>query len=94
MTKQRTLTFEQITDSRWLTTEKCLPELQDRIEKLKVLLDIKNIDLKIEEPYLIEWEGHIQYRATFYIRKDTKTITWNDIYILVNSVKAVPYKFI
>ena len=36
----------------------------------------------------------IQYRANFYIKKNTRKVTWNDIYKLVNSVKAVPYDFI
>ena len=35
-----------------------------------------------------------QLRVDFYVKKNTKKITWNDIYNIVNSVKAVPYKFL
>jgi len=46
---------------------------------------------KIEEP---EEEKQIQYRVDFYVTKTTRKISWNDIYKLVNSVKAVSYQFI
>jgi len=35
-----------------------------------------------------------QWRVDFYVKKNTRKITWNDIYGIVNSVKAVPYKFL
>ena len=46
---------------------------------------------------MVDWrnttENNIQYRANFYITKRTRKVTWDDIYELVNSIKAVPYKF-
>lgn len=32
-------------------------------------------------------------RANFRVKKYTRKVTWNDIFELVNSVKAVPYNF-
>jgi len=94
------LYFQQITDSRFKKEEDCLPVLKERIEKLKKLLDIESLNIIVSEPKLLEWgkaegvEEHIQYRADFIIEKKTRKITWNDIYKIVNSVEAVPYKFI
>ena len=118
----RKLVFQQITDSRNMDIEKCLPELETRIQKLEKLLNIEGVDVKIGDPYLIDWTEsmgkyykelaekttipeqkerllklantkQIQYRANFRIKKSTRKITWNDIYKIVNSVKAVPYNF-
>jgi hypothetical protein len=115
-TMARRLYFQQITDSRFTEEEKCLPILQERIERIKELLKIEGINVTVGKPYFIDWteavQKHydknkqyhsdnykrpireIQYRADFYVTKTTRKITWNDIYKLVNSVKAVPYKFI
>jgi hypothetical protein len=93
MRKRRTLVFQQITDSRFMEKEKCLPVLIDRIGKIKQLLDIDGVFVDVGEPYLLNWGDNIQYRADFYIWKNTRKTTWNDIYGLVNSVKPVPYEF-
>jgi len=96
----RKLYFQQITDSRFMNEEDCLPILNKRIKELKKLLDIENVNVTVSDPMLLEWgkaEGvdeHIQYRADFVIEKKTRKITWNDIYKIVNSIEAVPYKFI
>ena len=117
----RTLKFEQITDSRFTPEEECLPILQERIMKIKELLNLDGVSVDIGEPYLIDWtetnrewsikaakenpamrdyylkeaeKSHIQYRANFYVKKKTRKVTWNDIYRLVNTVKAVPYDFL
>ena len=93
----RTLYFQQITDSRFETIEKCLPILQERIDRIKELLNIEGVNITVEGPYMIDWrntlENNIQYRANFYITKRTRKVKWDDIYELINSVKAVPYKF-
>ena len=93
----RTLYFQQITDSRFEPIEKCLPILQERIGRIKELLNIEGVSITVEEPYMVDWrnttENNIQYRANFYITKRTRKVTWDDIYELVNSIKAVPYKF-
>jgi len=117
MKKSRTLSFQQITDSRRHKREDCLPILETRIDEIKKLLNIEGVELTVGSPYLLEWgnkedEGklpenylknpwdfdtdlyHIQYRANFKVKKHTRKVTWNDIYGLVNSVKAVPYDFI
>lgn len=93
----RTLHFQQITDSRFEPIEECLPILQERVDRIKELLNIEGVTVNVDDPYLIDWrntsENNIQYRANFYITKRTRKVTWNDIYGLVNSIKAVPYKF-
>lgn len=120
MARGRILCFQQITDSRNLDINECLPVLSERIEKIKKLLNIEGIHIEVGEPYLIDWtetidedniknakenpsmkdyylkdigKKKIQYRANFKIEKNTRKITWNDIYKLINSVKAVPYNF-
>ncbi len=96
----RKLYFQQITDSRFMNEEDCLQVLNERIEELKKLLDIENLNITVSDPRLLEWgkaegvEEHIQYRADFIIEKKTRKVTWSDIYTIVNSVKAVPYRFI
>ena len=94
----RTLYFQQITDSRFTDPENCLPMLEERVKKIKHLLSIEGVELKIGKPYLIDWtdtsENNIQYRVDFMVKKSTRKVTWNKIYGLINSVKAVPYKFI
>ena len=94
----RTLYFQQITDSRFEPIEKCLPILQERINRIKELLNIEGVNVKIEEPYMVDWrntsENNIQYRVNFYVTKTTRKLTWNDIYNLINSIKPVSYKFL
>jgi hypothetical protein len=94
----RTLYFQQITDSRFTSEEKCLPILQESINKIKELLNIEGVNVKIEEPYMVDWrntsENNIQYRVNFYVTKTTRKLTWNDIYNLINSIKPVSYKFL
>jgi len=111
----RRLYFQQITDSRFMEEEECLPVLQERIEKIKRLLDIEGVSVTVGKAYFLDWTEEvqkiydenknyysdnykrpireIQYRADFYVTKTTRKVTWNDIYKLVNSVKAVPYDF-
>lgn len=38
--------------------------------------------------------GNGQYRIKFYVTKEGRKTTWDDIYEIVNSIKPVPYKFI
>lgn len=53
--RPRRLYFEQITDSRFIPKDDCLPVLQERVCKIEKLLTMEGIDLKIGEPYLIDW---------------------------------------
>lgn len=101
----RTLYFQQVTDSR--SEENILELLTQRVNKLKELLNIDGIEIQVTEPELIEWnhrdwssllkdyiDKHYQYRSSFFITKNTRKLSWNDIYKIVNSVKAVPYSFL
>ena len=55
----------------------------------------KQWETKVNLPEERRLKGRsIQYRVGFRVNKTTRKITWNDIYKLVNSVKAVPYSFI
>ena len=95
----RTLTFEQITDGRFDNPSGLLRLLTKRITLIKEKLNIEGVQVTVGEPYEIKWPArkltpaHSQFRAKFYITKNTRKLTWNDIYRIVNSVKAVPYKF-
>lgn len=98
------LYFQQITDSR--SNENILELLKQRVSTLKELLNIDGLEVHITEPELIEWNNrdwsslikdyvdkHYQYRSSFFVTKNTRKVSWNDIYKIVNSVKAVPYSF-
>lgn len=96
----RTLTFEQITDGRFDDPDTLLDLLNGRIELIKAKLNIDGVEVTVENPYEIKWDArqfepaHSQWRAKFFLRKSTPHITWNDIFGLINSVKAASYKFI
>ena len=95
-----TLTFQQITDGRFDDPERLLELLNERITAIKSKLLIGGVNVRIGTPYKVEWAArgsepaHNQYRVDFYVTKTTRKITWQDIYRLVNSVKAVPHKFV
>ena len=88
----RTLYFEQITDDRF--NKDIYNLLENRVKRLKELLNIDGIELKTSNIYEIDFEMNKQCRCKFFIKKNTKKLTWNDIYKIVNSIKAVPYRFI
>lgn len=95
-----TLFFEQITDGRFDDPDTLLELLNERIALIKTKLNIDGVEVVVEKPYEVKWDAydltpaHSQWRANFFVSKNTRHITWNDIYGLINSVKAVPYKFI
>lgn len=92
----RTLTFEQITDSRFDTNIEQL--LAKRIEKIVSLLrTMDGVHVFHDGISKLTFEGpenNEQYRCRFWVRKDNRKTTWNDIYKVINSVKSVPYKFV
>jgi hypothetical protein len=96
----RTLAFQQITDGRWDDPNNLLELLNERIEAIKIKLNIDGVQVRVGEPFEVKWDAtsyspaHSQFRADFYVNKATREVTWNYIYGLVNSVKAVSYKFI
>lgn len=103
----RTLYFTQITDNRFDENIKEL--LEKRIQRIKKLLDIDGVeviasnieDVSFDEHTVYFDDGSVAYktkpnkqcRCYFKVRKTTRKITWNDVYDIVNSVKAVPYSF-
>lgn len=103
----RTLYFTQITDDRFDKNIKQL--LEERIQKLKELLNIEGVELVVSDIEDIHFNGHTEYwkdgtvayqepannqcRCRFQVRKTTRKLTWNDVYKIVNSVKPVPYSF-
>ena len=103
----RTLYFTQITDDR---SDKNIKQLlEERIQKLKELLNIEGVELVVSDIEDIHFNGHTEYwkdgtvayqepannqcRCRFQVRKTTRKLTWNDVYKIVNSVKPVPYSF-
>lgn len=103
----RTLYFIQITDDRFDDDIRNL--LEKRVQKIKELLDIDGVEVIISDIKNVYFEGNTVYhedgnvayqtkpnnqcRCRFRVRKTTRKVTWDDIYDLVNSVKAVPYSF-
>lgn len=91
-TEGRILKFQQITDDRFDKDIKNL--LQKRLDELTDKLNIDGVEFSYEEPYEVDFKDNKQWRADCKVKKTSKDITWNDIYKIVNSVKAVPYKFV
>ena len=103
----RTLFFTQITDDRFDKDIRAL--LEERVRKLKELLSIEGVEVRVFPIDEIHFEGHTVYRENgtaaytapannqcrcrFEVRKTTRKVSWDDIYKIVNSVKAVPYAF-
>lgn len=89
----RTLHFTQITDSRFNSNIADL--MNERIAKLEELFaNIPGVVLKHYDKYKVIFDDCEQYRADFYIQKNTKKYSWNDIYGMINSVKSAYYEFV
>lgn len=88
----RTLYFEQITDDRF--DKDIYNLLENRVEKLKELLNIDGLEVNTSNIYEVDFDNNKQCRCEFYIKKNTRKLTWNDIYKIVNSIKSAPYRFI
>ena len=98
----RTLTFTQICDSRFNKTEddlklintKLLKELNN-INGLKVKVDnIRHVEFKKEHNAESEHKHDISFRQNYYTQKNTLKTTWNDIFNIINKVRAAHYSFI
>ena len=90
----RTLYFEQITDNRF--DSDIAGTIRDRKRQIKTLLSsMDGVHVAHDVERKLSWpDGTEQYRCRFWVQKDTRRTTWNNIYAAVNSVKAVPYKFV
>lgn len=87
----RRLVFEMISDSRFEDYQK---EGRARCEKVKQVLDLDGITLEYDTLRDIEFgDGTKQLRQKFYVSKNTRKYTWNDIVKLVNSVRPVYYSW-
>ena len=90
-----TLYFQQIIDSRRKGDSKSL--LIRRINAIKKKLErLPDVTVRVSTPRRVVFgppEPSIQWRADFQVKKDSRKVTWNEIYRAVNSVKAVPYSF-
>lgn len=84
----RKLVFEMISDSRFEGYQKVG---RARCAEVKKKLDIDGITLEYDTLREIEFDGGKQLRQKFYVSKNTRKYTWNDIMKLVNSIRAVPY---
>lgn len=101
----RRLTFEYIADNRFKNYwgENGFDYLENLDKKLKEVLS-KYDCLQLEEtnPRVIHFPGDpsigeppsVQIRKEYYITKIGRKLTWDDVYELINSVKAPVYKFI
>lgn len=104
----RTLYFQQITNDRELLKERVrLLKNKLNIEGLKVEigtpyeLDFEEIVSTNGAKWVVLADKSTydvinikQWRVSFYIQKNTRKLTWNDVYGIVNSVNPVPYKFL
>lgn len=88
----RTLFFTQTSDGRF-DADIC-ELLKERVKKIKELLSIDGVEVTTGDIYTIDFDGGKQCRCDFFVRKNTSHVTWKDIYNIVNSVKAVPYRFL
>lgn len=87
----RILTFSQILDSRFCENNK--EEIVKIEQQLKAKLNIEGVKIKSFDIRKIDFGDCTQYRQDYFILKTTRRITWNDIYKIVNSVRATPYTF-
>lgn len=88
---KRFLVFEQIVDSRF--EKEPLKKINSIVKKLDNILNKNSILFEHTNLQLINFvDNNFQYRVKYKI-KNKANLTWNDVYKLINSVKAVPYKF-
>lgn len=100
----RTLTFVQISDSRFSGSEQELETLSKNV--LKALSSLAGVTAQTDEIRMLEFSvpgeaGKVKsWRQRFYVQKSghvQKTgsvTTWEDVRRAVNSVKSVPYELI
>ena len=86
------LKFQQTTDSRYDKDAYML--LQKRLKELENKLNIKGVKFDYTEPSWVPCDGYDQWVSNCTVKKTAKNVTWENIYEIVNSIKAVPYKLV
>ena len=92
--RKRTLTFQQIADSRFNENQDTLNHVVERI--FHDLFHLPGLTVKAKGVYELEFKGKEpskQWRVNFYIYKDRR-VTWSKIMEIVNNIQAPFYKFI
>ena len=93
----RRLKFQFIADSRF--NKKIYHKIVKMDEELKESL--KNLPVELDSTKIQRWYwpkscgevGH-QCRKTYYLQKLNRSITWNNIYRIINKIYAPYYSFI
>jgi len=89
----RTLTFQQIEDSRFAGTQASLEAKNATL--LSQLESLIGVTVKCDPiRTLSKKNGEHSYRQCYYVQKLGRKTTWRQVYETVNAVKAVPYDFI
>jgi len=94
----KTLTFDQISDSRFSGSEEELKFLSESV--LYELSLLMGISVKVDEVRVLKFsddDGNTiqSWRQMFYVQKVGRMSSWNDVFEVVNNVKAPYYnKFI
>ncbi|WP_063664376.1 hypothetical protein [Aliivibrio fischeri] len=88
----RTLTFEQISDTRFSGSKVKLNNIRNKI--IKALNTLDGLIFQIEPPRKLEMNGEASFRQRYFVQKSGRKTTWNDVYRAINSVKPVPYDFV
>jgi len=88
----RQLTFQFIADNRFYKNPK--KTVEDWTRELIKSVAYPNISISIPSMRRVIFDdGTISYRQRCYISKNTHSITWNNIYEMVNKIEPVYFKF-
>ena len=86
----RTLTFQQVADSR--CGEKPI-DVAQWAEAIETALKDLGATVEVGKVRYYTWKMSCQWRIRFYVRKP-KGITWDQVYEAINAIKSVPYDFV
>ncbi len=87
------VSFQQISDSRFKGNTKA-KMLRNVARILKNLKPLPGVSVRVGQPRKLVWgppEPNVQWRVDFYVTKEGRASTWDDVYMAVNRVKAVPF---
>lgn len=88
----RQLTFQFIADNRFYKNPK--KTVEDWTRNLIKNVAYPNISISIRPIRKVVFDdGTISYRQRYYISKNTRSITWKNIYEMVNKIKPVFFQF-